>query len=144
MSFILLEVQKKIEIKNPEVSDTKNGKIIISSRCQLCSSKRWRFITEQGASRLLWQLGFRTPLSKILLLLVDVCARNASEATGIYKQYFRTIYKTTKQDYKNSEKRNTLDIPVKTKSETGFQINKNQICKISELDYFLFVYGIYS
>ena len=62
--------KKKIEIKNPEVSDTKNGKIIISSRCQLCSSKRWRFITEQGASRVFWQLGSRTPLGKILLLLL--------------------------------------------------------------------------
>ena len=49
-----------------------------------------------------------------ITIIADVCARNASEATGIYKQCFRTIYKTTKQDYKNSEKRNNLDIPVKT------------------------------
>ena len=49
---------------------TKNGRLILSSKCAICGSKKLRFMKEQEAEGLLSNLGIRTPLSKILLLNV--------------------------------------------------------------------------
>lgn len=49
---------------------TKNGKIIFS-RCEGCGNKNSKFIKEQKASGFCSQLGIRTPLTKIALL-VDI------------------------------------------------------------------------
>ena len=47
---------------------TKNGKIMLLSKCALCDSKKSKFITEQEASRLLSSLAIKTHLSKIPLV----------------------------------------------------------------------------
>ena len=52
---------------NPRVSNTSNGKTMIS-KCAGCSSKKSRFIKNQEAKGLLSSLGLRTPLSKVPLL----------------------------------------------------------------------------
>ena len=46
------------ESKEPRVSKTKNGKIMLLFRCAVCGNKTFKFMKEQE--------GVRTPLSKIL------------------------------------------------------------------------------
>ena len=47
---------------------TKTGRLALSSKCVVCSSKKSRFMKEQEAEGLLNNLGIKTPLSKIPLL----------------------------------------------------------------------------
>ena len=47
---------------------TKNGRIMLSSKCATCNSKKLKFFKEQEASGLLSSLGTKTPLSKIPLV----------------------------------------------------------------------------
>ena len=56
---------------NPKVSKTTNGKAIILSTCAICDSKKSKFIKEQEAKGLLSNLGLRTLLNKIPIL-VDI------------------------------------------------------------------------
>ena len=60
--------RKYTENINPQVSSTSNGKIMISSKCAICSSKKSKFIKQQEAKGLLSKLGIKTPLSKIPIL----------------------------------------------------------------------------
>ena len=48
---------------------TRNGKIMMLSRCDTCGSKKSKFIKEHEASGALSSLGLKTPLSKIPLLV---------------------------------------------------------------------------
>ena len=50
------------------VSKTNNGKIILLSKCAICSSKKSRFMKEQKAKGILSSLGLKTPLNKIPIL----------------------------------------------------------------------------
>ena len=63
-----LKCIKNTESKTPKVSMTKNGRIMLLSKCAVCDSKRSKFIKEQEASGLLSSLGIKTPLNKISLL----------------------------------------------------------------------------
>ena len=56
---------------NPQVYSTSNGKLMMLSKCAICSSKKSKFIKKQEAKGILSSLGIKTPLSKIPLL-VDV------------------------------------------------------------------------
>ena len=61
--------------KNPEtldskISRTKNGRIIMQSKCAACRIKKSRLVKEHEANGLLSNLGIKTPLSKITLLNV--------------------------------------------------------------------------
>ena len=47
---------------------TKNGRLILSSKCAICGSKKSRFMKEQEVKGLLSNLGIKTPLSNIPLL----------------------------------------------------------------------------
>ena len=60
--------KKKLSI-DPKVSATSNGKTMILSKCAICGSKRSKFIKKQEAKELLSNLGIRTLLSKIPLLV---------------------------------------------------------------------------
>ena len=55
---------------NSKILETKNGRIIMQSKCAHCKIKRSRFVKEQEAGGLLRNLGIKTPLSKISLLNV--------------------------------------------------------------------------
>ena len=63
-----LKCGKNTESKNPKVARTKNGRIMLLSKCAMCDSKKSKFIKEQEASGLLISLGIKTPLSKISLV----------------------------------------------------------------------------
>ena len=50
MLFYCLKHRKNTESKNPRVVRTKNGRIILLSKCAVCDSKKLKLITEQEAS----------------------------------------------------------------------------------------------
>ena len=56
---------KNIDAK---VMKTKNGRFVLSSKCNMWGSQKSKFMKEQEAERLLSNLGIRAPLSKISLL----------------------------------------------------------------------------
>ena len=63
-----LKCRKNTESKNPKVAMTKNGRIMLLSKCAVCDSKGSKFIKQQEASGLLGSLGIKAPLNKIPLL----------------------------------------------------------------------------
>ena len=66
MSFYCLKCRKNTKCKNPKVARTKNGRIMLLSKCAVCDSKK--YIKQQEASGLLSSLGIKTLLSKIHLV----------------------------------------------------------------------------
>ena len=63
-----LKCEKGTESVDSKMLKTKNGKIMLSSKCVVFVSKKSRFIKKQEAKRLLSRLGLKTPLNKIPLL----------------------------------------------------------------------------
>ena len=63
-----LKCRKDTESKNSKVVKTKNGRIMLLSKCAVCNSKKSKFIKEQEARELLSSLRMREPLSQIPLL----------------------------------------------------------------------------
>ena len=63
-----LKSRKNTERKNPKAVRSKNGRIMLLSKCKVCDSKNSKFIKEQEASELSNSLGIKTPLNKISLL----------------------------------------------------------------------------
>ena len=61
-------MQKNTKNVDSKVLKTKIDKIMLSSKCAICSSRKSRFIKEQKAKRLFSSLGIKTPLSNIPLL----------------------------------------------------------------------------
>ena len=68
MSEILVRCRKNTESKIPKVVRTKNWKIMLLSKREVCDSKKSKFIKEQEASGLLSNLEIKAPLNKIPLL----------------------------------------------------------------------------
>ena len=54
-----LKCRKNIESKNTKIANTKNGRIMVLSNCEVCSSKKSKFVKEHEASRLLSSLGIK-------------------------------------------------------------------------------------
>ena len=48
-----LKCRKNTESKNPKVTKTKNGRIMLLSKCEVCNSKNSKLIKQQEASKLL-------------------------------------------------------------------------------------------
>ena len=63
-----LKSRKNTESKNTKVARTKDGRIMLLSKCAVCDSKKSKFIEQQEASGLLRSLGIKEPLSKIPLV----------------------------------------------------------------------------
>ena len=63
--IIVWSVKKNTESKNPKITRTENGRIMLLSKCAMCDSKKSKFIKEQEASGLLTSLGTRKLLNKI-------------------------------------------------------------------------------
>ena len=61
MESYCLKYRKYIENINPQVSSTSNGKIMILSKCDICNSKKSKFINKQEANGSLSKLGIKTP-----------------------------------------------------------------------------------
>ena len=66
-----LKYNKKLKSINLKVLKTNNGKTMIFSKCAICGSKKSRFIQKKEAGGILKNLGLKTPLNKIPLL-VDI------------------------------------------------------------------------
>ena len=64
-----LKCRKNTNNKNAKMVKTKNGRLALSSKCAVCGSKKSRFMKEQEAEGLLSNLGIKTPLNKIPLLV---------------------------------------------------------------------------
>ena len=52
-----LKCRKNTKSKNSKVAKTKNGRIMLLSKCAVCSSKKLKFIKEQEGKELLSKLG---------------------------------------------------------------------------------------
>ena len=65
-----VKYRKNTENLNSKIFKTKNGRLIMQSKCPVCGIKKSRFVKEQEAKGLLSNLGIKTPLSKIPLLNV--------------------------------------------------------------------------
>ena len=70
MKIYCVKCRRDIENIDPKMVRTKNNILIIRSKCSVCGIKKSRFVKKQEAKRLLSNLGIRTPLSKIPLLIV--------------------------------------------------------------------------
>ena len=68
MMTYCLKCRKNTKDIDAKMVRTKNGRVILSSKCDVCSSKKSRFMKEQEASGILSSVGIRTPLSKISVL----------------------------------------------------------------------------
>ena len=68
MLLYCLKCRENTESTNPNVVKTKNGRIMLLSKCKVCDSKNSKFIKEQKAGRLLSSLGMKGRFSKIPLL----------------------------------------------------------------------------
>ena len=70
MKSCCLKCRKDTENINPKVSKTSNGRTMVLSKCAICGSKKSRFIKNQEAKGLVSNLGHKTPLSKVPLLVI--------------------------------------------------------------------------
>ena len=61
---------EKTENLNSKIFKTKNGRLVMQSKCAECGFKKPRFVKEHEGKRLLSNLGIKTPLSKIPILNV--------------------------------------------------------------------------
>ena len=64
-----LKCRKNTESKNTKVVKTKKGTIMLLSKCEVCDSKKSKFIKKQEARGLLSSLGIKTLFIKIPLVL---------------------------------------------------------------------------
>ena len=58
MKSYCLKCKKDTENVNPRVSNTRNGKTVLLSKCAKCASKKSRFIKNQDAEMYLKEPGF--------------------------------------------------------------------------------------
>ena len=67
-----LKCRKNTESKIPKVVRTKNGRIMLLSKCVLCDRKKSKLIKKKEAGGLLSSLGVKAPLSKTPLVVIPV------------------------------------------------------------------------
>ena len=70
MKTYCVKCRENTENLNSKIFKTKNGKLLMQSKCTECGIKKPRFVKEQEAKGLLNNLGIKTSLSKIPLLNV--------------------------------------------------------------------------
>ena len=63
-----LKCKRNAKNIDSKMLETKNGRLMLSSKCAICGSRKSRFMKKQEAKGLLSNLGIRTPLNKIQLL----------------------------------------------------------------------------
>ena len=62
-----VKCRKNTESLNSNIFKTKNGRLIMQSKCVDCGTKKSKFVKRQEAKGLLNSLGLKTQLSKISL-----------------------------------------------------------------------------
>ena len=70
MKIYCAKCRTKTENLDSKIFKTKNGRLIMQSKCIEYGFKNSRFLKEQEAKNLLSNLGIKTPLSKMPLLNV--------------------------------------------------------------------------
>ena len=60
-----LKCRKNTESENRKVGKTKNGRIMLLSKCAVCNGKKLKFLKLQEASGLLNCFEIKTPFSRI-------------------------------------------------------------------------------
>ena len=65
MKTYCLVCKKNTDNINSKMVKTKNGRLMLMSKCSICGNKKSRFVKEQQAEGILSSLGIRTPLSNI-------------------------------------------------------------------------------
>ena len=65
MKTYCVKCKKDIESIDPKIVITKNGRLLMQSKCTVCGIKKSRFVKEQEAKGLLNNLRIKTPLSNI-------------------------------------------------------------------------------
>ena len=70
MKTYCVKCRKNTENLVSKISKTKNGRLIMQSKCPVCGIKKSKFVKEQKAKDLLSSLGIKIPLSQIPLLNV--------------------------------------------------------------------------
>ena len=68
METYCVKCRNQTENLNSKICKTKNGRLLMQSKCAVCRINKSRFVREQEAKGLLCNLGIKIPLSKILLL----------------------------------------------------------------------------
>ena len=68
MLWYCLKSRKNIKIKNRKIVRTKKGRIMLLSKCEVCDSKKSKFIKEQESSGLLSSLEVKKSLRIIPLI----------------------------------------------------------------------------
>ena len=68
MKSYCLKCKKDTDNINPRVSNARNGKTMLLSKCAKCGSKKSKFIKNHEGKGLLSNLGIETPLKKVRLL----------------------------------------------------------------------------
>ena len=63
-----LKCKRNTKNRAAKMIKTKNGRLILTSKCAVCGTKKSRFMKEQEAEGLLSNLGIKILLSKIPLL----------------------------------------------------------------------------
>ena len=63
-----LKCKEIAESRNPKVVRTRNGRIMLLSKFEVCDSKKSKSIIEEEASKLLSTLGIKAPSNKTLLV----------------------------------------------------------------------------
>ena len=63
-----VKCRKNTENLNPKVFKTKNGRLIVESKCTECGIKKSILVREQEGKCLLSNIGNKTPLSEVPLL----------------------------------------------------------------------------
>ena len=79
MKTCCVKCRKNTEKLNSKIFKTKNGRLIMQSKCTECWFEKSRVVKEQEAKGLLSNLGNKTPLSKIPLLNVLFCCEYKNE-----------------------------------------------------------------
>ena len=69
MKTYRVKCRKNTENLNSKIFKTENGGLLMQSKCTECGIKKSRFVKEQEAKGLLSNLGIKTPLRKIRLLM---------------------------------------------------------------------------
>ena len=67
---ICVKCRKETENLSSKIFKTKNGRLLMQSKCTDCRIKKSRFVKEQEAKGLLSSLGIKISLSKIQFLNV--------------------------------------------------------------------------
>ena len=79
MKTYRLKCRKDTENIDTKIVRKKNNRLVMQSKCSPCGIKMSRFVKEQEAKGLLSDLGIKTPVSKVLLLILFFFECNSVE-----------------------------------------------------------------